>query len=457
MNIERITLNVVEINVCKKEKLMIVEFEQLQEADLVINTIYKSGKKGNYSDEVLSKLMRCENSCGFRKKGSLKNLKLHYVVLYSTGEHSEWKDTLDIKTGEFTYYGDQDKINKDIHDTPKKGNEVLRRTFDDLKKENRKNITPFFIFIKEEKRDVKFIGLAVPGSSDRSIEECLKVVTINKIDGQIKNYKAVFTILGIEKINHKWLEDLENGNGLTSEYVPLEWKLWIEKGEYNTLLPKEIEEQQTLQCLYESCVEKDLLGSIVINELTNLLENIDELQFEITHKPIENKKTNSPGQKNQIENKKKSRKTKKSKNYIEEYIKKQITGVIGESIILKNEKERLKNSRHAELVEMVDEIEWSSNVIGDGLGYDIKSFDIRDGKIINKYIEVKTTIGQDTDFEITVNEVEKSNELNENGLYAIARVYNLDIKNKTANFYIKEGPLGNNYDLRVNVYTAHRK
>ncbi len=99
---------------------MFVKFEELQKANLIVNTIYQGGNKGNYSDEVLSKLMGCENSSGFRKKGSLKNSKLEYVVLYSTGKHSDWKDTLNIDTGEFIYYGDQDKVNKELFDTPKK-------------------------------------------------------------------------------------------------------------------------------------------------------------------------------------------------------------------------------------------------------------------------------------------------------------------------------------------------
>ncbi|ACD23559.1 DUF3883 domain-containing protein [Clostridium botulinum] len=433
---------------------MIIKFEDLQDANLIVNGIYKSGNKGNYSDEALSKLMRCENSCGFRKKGSLKNPNLQYVVLYSTGKQKDWKNILNVDTSEFIYYGDQNKVNKEIHDTPKKGNEVLRRTFEDLKKRNRSNIAPFFVFIKQEKRDVKFIGLAVPGSKNRSIEECLQVVTIDKINGQIKNYKAIFTILDVKEINRRWLDDLEKENGLTSQYVPIEWKLWVEDSIYNTSLIKEIEEQDG-ENLNKLSVEKELLENININELNHLVKNIDELQFEITYKPMDNEKEENLDDKTEIKNK--FIKPRKNKNYIEEYTKKQIIGAIGECIILKNEKERLKNSRQAELVRKADDIEWSSKFIGDGLGYDIKSFDIKDGKVINKYIEVKTTVGQDEYFEITVNEVNKSKTLNTNGLYVLARVYNLDIKNKTANFYFKEGNLESNYDLKTRVYIAYRK
>ncbi|WP_045517864.1 protein NO VEIN domain-containing protein [Clostridium sporogenes] len=435
---------------------MFIKFEDLQEADLIVNAIYKSGNNGNYSDEALSKLMKCENSCGFRKKGSLKESKLKYVVLYSTGKHSHWKDILNMETGEFTYYGDQDKVNKEIYDTPKKGNEVLRRTFENLRKGNRDNIAPFFIFIKEERRDVRFIGLAVPGNPNKSIEECLEVVTIDKPEGQIKNYKAIFTILDVQQINRKWLEDLEEENGLLSQYAPIEWKVWIEGAKYNTLLAKEIEEQIG-QDSNESNTEKDLLENINIDELDELVKNIDKLLFEITYKPIDDKRQKNLVNTTEFQNKKKFIKSKRNRDYIEEYTKKQSIGIIGEVIILKNEEERLKNSGQPKLAKKVQDIEWSSKVVGDGLGYDIKSFDIKDGEVINKYIEVKTTIGEDKDFEITANEVEKSKIFNEDGIYAIARVYNLDIKNKTANFYFKEGNLESNYELKTSVYTAHRK
>lgn len=435
---------------------MVIKFEALKETDLIVNAIYEGGNNGNMSDEVLSKLMRCRNSAGFRIKGSKS--KLQYVTLYSTGDHSDWKNIFNRQNSEFIYYGDQDKINRDIHDTPTKGNEVLKRTFKNLKEDNRFNIAPFFIFEKEEKRNVRFIGIAVPGSKNRSIEDCLEVVILNKAEGQIKNYKAIFTVLDVPKINRNWLKDLEDDNGLTSQYVPLKWKSWVENGQYNTLLAKDIEEdpvrQQDLNKLRS---EKDLIENININEFSDLIANIDKLEFEITYKPIDNKKQEDSGDTTKIKNKKKFSNPKKNKNYAEEYIKKQIIGVIGEAIILKKERERLSNSKQVELVEKVNDIEWSSKDIGDGLGYDIKSFDIKDGKVISKYIEVKTTIGPDNDFEITAAEVEKSHELNENGIYAIARIYNLDIENRTADFYFKEGNLESNYELETSVYTARRK
>ncbi len=435
---------------------MFIKFEELQEADLIVNTVYKSGNKGNYSDEALSKLMKCENSCGFRKRGSLKESKLKYVVLYSNGEHENWKDTLDIETGEFIYYGDQNKVNKEIHDTPKKGNEVLRRTFELLEKGERHNIAPFFIFTKQQKRDVIFRGIAVPGCVNRNIKECLEIVTIKKTEGEIQNYRAIFTILNVKKISRKWLDDLDNGNGLLSEEAPPEWKSWIENVNYKNLCFEEIKKSisQNASGLID---EDNVTKNVDEEELDILLNSIDEIAFKLTYKLTDNRKKSNLEDESKASNKKKCSKPKKLENYIEEYKKKQIVGFIGECIILKREKERLKNSEEIELVKKVNDIEWSSKEIGDGLGYDIRSYDIKHGKIIDKYIEVKTTLGKDEGFEITTNEVEKSNNLNKEGIYAIARVYNLDIKNKTADFYFKEGCLKDNYNLETSIYIAHRK
>ena len=48
---------------------MEIEFENLSEADLIVDCIYKGGKTPNISAEPFHKLIPgCENSGGFRKK-----------------------------------------------------------------------------------------------------------------------------------------------------------------------------------------------------------------------------------------------------------------------------------------------------------------------------------------------------------------------------------------------------
>ena len=71
---------------------------------------------------------------------------------------------------------------------------------------------------------------------------------------------------------------------------------------------------------------------------------------------------------------------------------------------------------------LVEKIEHSSKVVGDGLGYDIKSFD-RQGQTI--YIEVKTTRGEFwNNLIFTCNELDVMKRIDQQ--YVLCRVYCLD-------------------------------
>lgn len=77
----------------------------------------------------------------------------------------------------------------------------------------------------------------------------------------------------------------------------------------------------------------------------------------------------------------------------------------GEDLIVNYEKARLSAAGRADLA---NEVEWVANTRGDGLGYDIRSFNI---EYEERYIEVKTTnFDRETPFLITDNELEFSKE-----------------------------------------------
>lgn len=77
----------------------------------------------------------------------------------------------------------------------------------------------------------------------------------------------------------------------------------------------------------------------------------------------------------------------------------------GEDLIMTYEKSRLAARGRADLAE---EVEWVAQTRGDGLGYDIRSFNI---EYEERYIEVKTTnFDRETPFLITDNELEFSKE-----------------------------------------------
>ena len=203
----------------------VINFKDIYESNLIVGALYKGGNSGNMSDEVLSKLMMCENSGGFRKRGSINPFDLKYVVLYSTNKNENWINKIDFQNKRVYYYGDNTKNEVDMLDTKKKGNLILKNVYDRLNNSDRKDIPPFFMFTSEQGRDVRFIGLLVPGDDRLSKEEQLTKV-VNEVEGkQIENYKAVFTILDVKEIDRRWIEDLNDGEK-NSKYAPDEWNKW---------------------------------------------------------------------------------------------------------------------------------------------------------------------------------------------------------------------------------------
>lgn len=215
---------------------MEVRFEDLGQADLIVECIYKGGTSGNRADEVLPKLIpRCENAGGFRKKKREDSSgKYAYIVLYTSMEELEWPDYLDEETGVFRYYGDNRQPGKALTDTKKKGNQILEDTFSLLNSGKSLNdIPPFFVFKKTGNgRDIQFLGLAAPGNPKISQDKDL-VAFWRTIDGKrFQNYESYFTILdtGAEPISRKWIEALIYDHDNSSQYAPDVWLKFINEG-----------------------------------------------------------------------------------------------------------------------------------------------------------------------------------------------------------------------------------
>jgi len=212
----------------------IFKFNDLENADLVIDAIYEGGSSGNAGDDPISKLMGCGNQGGFRQKGSLDDIK--YCVLYSELSNNEWPDELNSERGQFIYFGDNKKPGHELHETNKKGNLILKNTFDDLHLPNRVKIPPFFIFTKVAGagRAVSFRGLAVPGASNIAQTDDL-VAVWKSIDGKrFQNYRAVFTILNESVIKRDWVMSLQGGGGSINS--PATYTKWIKTGKYEALV-----------------------------------------------------------------------------------------------------------------------------------------------------------------------------------------------------------------------------
>ena len=117
-------------------------------------------------------------------------------------------------------------------------------------------------------------------------------------------------------------------------------------------------------------------------------------------------------------------------------------GLAGEHLVLDHE----RNNCNPVFREQIAHV---SVTEGDGLGYDILSFDNAGNK---KYIEVKTTTGSvDRAFYLTGNELKCSQEQGEN--YFLYRLFNLKEKEATAEFYILRGDLSR-YCINPTAYVV---
>nr|WP_206734897.1 hypothetical protein [Bradyrhizobium zhanjiangense] len=108
----------------------------LLNADLHVDHVYQGGRKGNASDDPLPHLMSVSNQAGFRYTGSREAPKM--AVLTSTLKEQDWPDALDRETGIFTYFGDNRKPGRELHDTKRFGNVILRDMFDHMHRGDRK-------------------------------------------------------------------------------------------------------------------------------------------------------------------------------------------------------------------------------------------------------------------------------------------------------------------------------
>lgn len=212
----------------------IFKFTDLENADLVIDAIYEGGVSGNAGDDPISKLMGCGNQGGFRQKGSLDSIS--YCVLYSEMSNSEWPDELNSERGQFIYFGDNKKPGHELHDTSKKGNLILKNSFDSLHSAERNKVPPFFVFTKVggAGRSVIFRGLAIPGASNISQTDDLVAIWKSINGSRFQNYRAIFTILNEPLITREWIQDLQKGEG--EKNAPDSYAKWLRTGKYQPLL-----------------------------------------------------------------------------------------------------------------------------------------------------------------------------------------------------------------------------
>jgi hypothetical protein len=214
--------------------------EDLKTCDIIVDAVYEGGSTANVSADPLSKLLPgVGNQGGFRAAGRGDDKK--FVVLYTSGEDTDWPDSLDLSTGQFIYYGDNKTPGHELHDTGPGGNKILRRVFDLLHgpSEGRQLIPPFFTFRKyptaTSSRSIQFLGIAVPGF--RGLPATSDLVAVWKTSNNLRfqNYRAIFTILNVPVVSREWVNDIADGIPLSAN-APLAWINWVNRGQYDALV-----------------------------------------------------------------------------------------------------------------------------------------------------------------------------------------------------------------------------
>lgn len=216
-----------------------IPFDQLSSSDLYVDARYEGGRFRNAGDDPLPKLLRVDSQGGFRKRGKVAG-RLNMLVLTSSMNDPDWPDSLDRETGVFTYYGDNKKPGRELHDTGRDGNLILQRIFTAARSgnESRRQVPPTFIFSSSGSwRDMNFLGLAVPGASDLDSSEELVAIWRTAQGHRFQNYRARFTVLDAPVISRAWIDSLI-ARAPDDSVAPEAWRTWAKTGRRRALVAK---------------------------------------------------------------------------------------------------------------------------------------------------------------------------------------------------------------------------
>jgi hypothetical protein len=198
-----------------------------QTADLLVDRVYLGGPQPHWGADPLQHLL------GVGLQGGMR----------SSGTDPDWPDVLDLSTGTVTYYGDNRRPGADLHQTPRHGNLILRRTFDLAHgdAEARKSVPPYFLFEKAGPgREVVFRGVLAPGAPDLTADEDLVAVWRSQAGLRFQNYRAKFTVLDIAVAPRAWIDDISAGISLSAN-CPKPWHRWVTGRHYEALTAARIE------------------------------------------------------------------------------------------------------------------------------------------------------------------------------------------------------------------------
>ncbi len=236
--------------------------DQLETADLVLDAVYRGNKTDNGGlADPLVKLLGVSRQGGFRYRGSRDHPSL--LVLTSNLAEPDWPDELDPTTGRFVYYGDNRHPGRQLHDTPRFGNQLLQGVFDLAHKDRRHEVPPILIFTSESPgRSFRFRGLAVPGHSSMPATEDLVAIWKTADMERFQNYRATFTVLDEAVVRRGWVHARATGAG-DGGLEPSAWRTWVATGVARALeAPRAVPIRTKAEQLPESESDRTLIRVI---------------------------------------------------------------------------------------------------------------------------------------------------------------------------------------------------
>lgn len=172
-------------------------------ADLVVGATYIG--HGGIAAEPISKLLPVGNRGGIRYAGSSE--RPSHMALFMTSAESEWPDALG--RGSLTYWGDNRRPGRELHETPKRGNLVLRNVFQAAWDKDTHWMIPLICLFAHEAgtRNVQLLGVMAPGGMPGDPDEDLVAVWRKGEEGWFQNYRAKFTALPADRVPRATVAD----------------------------------------------------------------------------------------------------------------------------------------------------------------------------------------------------------------------------------------------------------
>lgn len=275
------------------------------------------------------------------------------------------------------------------------------------------------------------------------IEE-LNLIEIAKITGE-----ANFYALSIMKLNNGELMYCANADELDKYSKELEeWREAEFEEEFDAKLSKNtdknVEENENLYV--EPNKNEEIENRVNDNRVMGKIGDNAEDKREIIEVSFEDIKV-----KEKSKNTVKTQTSRGKADYNKINLSKEKIGKDSEKLVYDWEKERLKKEQREDLAKKVF---WESEENGDGAGYDIKSFEKRNGEYVEIYIEVKgTNKSINQAFDISINEIEASNKYSDRYfIYRLGEIYS-----DVPKFYKINGRIEDNFELEAVNFKARKK